>query len=169
MRYSYKQAAKRMQVFFERVYQIILASIPGDTMGEHCKLTVEMTNNYTSYCIVCVDGEKYVDCDKCIDIRVHDSGNVTVDLSGDYYCSRSELLFTYVDDKEAQGAFLRRLAEILSWLIRVYLNQDCFTFNTYMQYLMESDSITSAYMKMVDDYRKYYGNDRCSHAVEVEC
>ena len=158
-----KITSSRKQDFIEKVYLLLLTSIPAQTKAERRKLIVKVTHGQMNRHV------RFIDYGKCMDFQIDGNGNVSVELKADYHEGHWEQLFEYVDDAEAQADFLRKLKEILSWLIRVFMDLDCFTYHTYMQYVEDNGFITSAHEKMVAEYRMYYGKKRGRPAKEVEC
>jgi len=159
---NHKRDLERKQNFIEQVYLLFLSSIPTQTKADSSKLIVVITHKYLNRYIRMSSLGKYMDFQIC------GNGDVLIDLKAEFHKGHKELLFEYVDDEEAQANFLCKLKEILSWLIRVFLDLGCFTYHTYLQYVDENGIITLAYEKMVTEYRQYYGQKRSNSPEEVE-
>ena len=158
-----KPTSGRQQAFIEKVYLLLMTSIPAQPQAQRRQIMVRVTHEQMSRCV------RFTDLGRAMDFRIDGSGDVSVELQADFHNGHWEQLFAYVDDEEAQARFLCQLKEILSWLFRVFVDMDCFTYHAYMQYVEESGFITKAHEKMVAEYQRYYGKQRGRPAKAPGC
>jgi len=157
-----KQAVQQRLDFIEQAYALILDAIPEKTRGERCKLRVQLTHEGLNRYI------RFMCYGKTMNFLLYGDGNVFLELSEACHNDHREQLFMYVDNMDDQAEFLRRLAEILWWLIRVFLDLDCFTFHAYMDYVSHYGDIEVAHIHMSSEYEQYYGEKTGKRNMEVD-
>lgn len=137
---------ERKYDFTARVYETVLKCIPAETRAHRGKVQVRITHqNYSRYIRFSAYG-------RSLTFLIYGDGNIAVELKEAFHSDHAEQLFVYDADTKAQETFIREFAETASYLIRVFIEKDVLDFHSYMDYVLEENSISLAYKKMQDEY-----------------
>lgn len=132
--------------FIAKTYAVILSSIPVQAKGVRKSVQIRLTHqNYNRYI-------RFHNYGMDINFLIYGDGNVAVELTEALHSKHAEQLFEYSPEEKEQKAFWAKLAEMLPWLLNLYLDQDVMDFHSYMDYVGNSESMTTAYQTMMDEY-----------------
>lgn len=139
------ETAKKYE-FISRAYTVILSSIPVQAMGVRKSAQIRLTHqNYNRYIRFHAYGMD-------INFLIYGDGNVAVELTEALHAKHTEQLFEYSTEVEEQEAFLAKLAEMMPWVVGLYLEQEVMDFHSYMDYVGSSENMAAAYQTMIDEY-----------------
>lgn len=139
------EKAKKYE-FIAKTYAVILSSIPVQATGVRKSAQIRLTHkNFNRYIRFHAYGMD-------INFLIYGDGNVAVELTEALHSKHTEQLFEYSPEIEEQAAFLAKLAEMMPWVIDLYLDQSVMDFHSYMDYVGYSENMTAAYQTMMDEY-----------------
>lgn len=141
------ETQKRLD-FLTKTYAAALSCVAEHTADIRSKVEFRVTQyNYNRYIRFHVYG-------KDLAILVYKDGKVVLELKEIFHSDYTEQLFDYAEEADNQEAFFEKLREMMSWLIRVFLNKDVLDFHAYMDYIGWHKNAELAYQKMRADYGK---------------
>ena len=141
------ETQKRLD-FLTKTYAVALSCVAEQTADIRSKVEFRVTQyNYNRYIRFHVYG-------KDMAILVYKDGKVALELKEAFHSDYVEQLFDYEEEAENQETFFSKLKEMLSWLIRVFLNMDVLDFHSYMDYISWKQNAELAYQTMREEYGK---------------
>ncbi len=141
-----KLATAKKQEFIAKTYAVILSCIPEQTKGVRKSVQIRLTHqNYNRYI-------RFHNYGKDINFQLYGDGNVAVELDEACHNKHTEQLFEYSENAEKQEVFWSELSEMVSWLIKVFIDQEVMDFHSYMDYVGYAENMTAAYQTMMDEY-----------------
>lgn len=141
-----KKETQEKLSFFAKAYGVVLSSIAEQTEDVRSKVEIRIIQqNFNRYIRFHRYGQDMA-------IKIFRDGKVVLELKEALHSDHEEQLFDYSVEAEDQAAFLDRLKDMLSWLIRVYLGMDVLDYHSYMDYVSATDNAEAAYRKMHEEY-----------------
>lgn len=138
--------------FIEKTYAVILSSIPEQTKEIRKSVQIRIIHKNANRYI------RFHNYSRDINFLLYGDGNVVIELSAFCHDKYTEQLFEYLPEAETQEMLWKKLKEILSWLIKVFLDSDVMDFHAYMDYVSYSKNMVVAYQTMIAEYHgKYKG------------
>lgn len=138
---GYKKKSEKVD-FILVTYEIIMESIFRYTRLTNSKIQIRtMHENINRY----IHLERY---GQSIALYLYSDGKIVIELEEMFHRKHKEVLFDYVRTPAQKEVFWSKLKELLSWLIREFLDLEKQDFHAYMDYVGKSETLVQAYKRM---------------------